>query len=117
LNNGSGSPVRVAYYRVNTVTNNNWILNAEGGPAQAGAIVLDAETIANGGMLTPQFRMGLMSTARYTLRFDVFGYIETSGASADNEGEVAMTLGTFGVDLTPNLPLNDSKIFLPALAR
>jgi hypothetical protein len=104
LNNESDSPVEVRYYRVNTITNGNWILDAEDGPAQAGAIVLAPQTVNTDATFTPQFR-------------SVFGYVGTSGASAAEDDSAAIELGTFGVELTPNLPSSNARIFLPAVGR
>jgi hypothetical protein len=120
----NGSSVDNLYFRVASLNNGNYLLNADGGPSQVGSQVSVAASSLPGGnnlwdateTLTQDFSVGMMVAARLQFRVDVYAVTVSAGdADSDPADEL---LGSFLIELDPAAaPDAVYHLYLPATQR
>jgi lysophospholipase L1-like esterase len=119
LTNSSAQPLSNLFFRVTTLSENNVILDADGGPSgEGGKLSVPTGALGENGILDPGealtvvFRIGVMAPRAFTLAFDGFGIV--NGATeplVGGEGDGFRF--QIGED---NLRLN-RPLYLPAISR
>jgi hypothetical protein len=93
----TGSTLRNVSFKVARLTNNNYLLNADGAPSQVGSRLSVSNNALPGGnqlwdkneLLTQNFRIGLLSRNAFVLQLDVYAIVvKAAAADADQEGGV-----------------------------
>lgn len=119
--NDSDAPLSDLFFKVTTLSNNNLLLNAAGGPAGEGAMRLVDGEVAPGGSFEVDFVIGLQEAVPFDFFVDVFGLPADGLAAAIDP----TTADTPAIDLTMTaaelLENNDNgaaeNIYLPLISR
>jgi len=123
----NGAPVRNVSFLVQQLTNNNYLLNADGGPGQVGSKLTVPNTALPGGNqlwdanenLTQDFRIGMMQTKSFSFKVDVYASKPTAEAAAVGQTDITETqdlVGSFEIEVDPEAPLPPSyTLYLPVV--
>ena len=124
-----GNALRNVSFRVAKLTNNNYLLNADGGPGQVGSKISVPNSALPGGNqlwdknepLTQDFRLGLLSNKSFTLQVDVYANkvkvaaAETGGVDPAGTEEL---VDSYLVEVDPEAPVTpDNVIYLPVVVK
>jgi hypothetical protein len=119
----SGSTLNKLYFRVNVLSNNTWLLNADGAPGQVNSRLSVANSALPGGnslwetneTFTQDFRIGVMQAGTVQFRVDV--YTTTGVTAADATGSGDELLGSYYVELDPTASDAAHVVYLPAVSK
>ena len=122
-----GRALRNVSFRVVKLTNNNYLLNADGGPGQVGSKLSLPNSALPGGnqlwdkheLLTQNFRIGLMSRNSFIFQLDVYASkTTTSAANATDTVEAEELVGSYLVEVDPEAAVTaDHTIYLPMVSK
>ncbi|MFN8487452.1 MAG: M60 family metallopeptidase [Caldilineaceae bacterium] len=123
--NNTGAAVKNVYYQVKTLTNGNYLLNANGGPGQVGSTLTVPNSALPAGnqlwdqneLLTQNFRIGLLSRNAFSFRVDVYATVATVVAAAESAPQLALE-DSFIIEIDPDT-MNTTvyRLYLPAALR
>jgi hypothetical protein len=123
-----GNALRNVSFRVTRLTNNNYLLNADGGPGQVGSKLSLPNSALPGGnqlwdkqeRLTQNFRIGLMSRRVFLLLVDVYASkttVTAAGADATGSAETEELVDSYVVEVDPEGAVTlDNRIYLPVVS-
>lgn len=122
-----GMALRNVSFRVVKLTNNNYLLNADGAPGQVGSKLSVSNSALPGGNqlwdkhenLTQDFRIGLLSRSAFTFQVDVYAS-KAAVAAADANGalESEELVDSYLVEVDPEAPVApDNVIYLPVVSK
>jgi len=120
----NGGPVSDIYYQVTTLSNGNYLLNADGAPGQIGSKLSVVNGALPGGNsswdqpedLSQDFKIGVMVAAGFQFRVDVYGVI--AATPTVSSAPAAELLGSYLLELDPTLvDGGDFTIYVPAVNR
>jgi hypothetical protein len=111
-----GVALRNVSFRVVSLSNNNYLLNADGGPGRVGSKLSVPNRNLPGGNqlwdrnenLSQDFRVGLLSRASFRLVLDVYANRVTALAAANGSNSsagVEERIGSITIDLDPATPV------------
>lgn len=124
-----GVGLRNVVFKVASLPNNNYLLNADSGPGQAGSKLSIPNANLPGGNqlwnddenLTQDFRVGLQSRNSFVLLVDVYAVKMPMAAATPNEnnnGENEELIDSFSITIDPEAEVDSSyRLFLPAVSR
>ena len=122
-----GVALRNVYFKVVSLPNNNYLLNADGGPGQVGSKLSVPNANLPGGNqlwdknenLTQDFRVGLLSRSSFILQVDVYANKATVAAAAANGAlESEERVGSYLVEVDPEAPVAPANvIYLPVVTK
>lgn len=103
-----GGSLRNVTFEMQQLTNNNYLLNADGGPGRTGSrLTLPNSALPNGDqqwdlneMLGQNFSIGLMSRSTFSIRVDVYAIATT--VAARTNGLAANLQDSFSLEVDPN---------------
>jgi hypothetical protein len=125
----NGNTLRNVSFRVVRLTNNNYLLNADGAPGQVGSKLSVPNNTLPGGnqlwdkneQLTQNFRIGLMSRGIFVLQVDVYAnVVRTVAAEADQASneESEELVDSFFLDVDPEAPVTtENLLYLPMVGK
>jgi hypothetical protein len=128
IDKNTGNPLRNVSFRVTKLTNNNYLLNANGGPGQVGSRLSVSNSALPGGnqlwdkneQLTQAFRIGLMSRSSFTFQVDVYASKTTvAAAEVDPTGgtEAEELVDSYWVEIDPEVSIPpDNTLYLPVVS-
>lgn len=119
--------LRNVYFQVKSLSNNNYLLNADGGPGQVGSKL----SVPNGNLpggnqlwdknenLLQDFRVGLMQRKSFTLVLNVYATKATATATDQSSSDEADELiDTITIELDPEAPVAPSDtLYLPLVSK
>ena len=118
-----GVALRNVSFKVARLDNNNYLLNADGGPGRVGSKLSVPNANLPGGNqlwdknenLTQDFRVGLLSRNSFILQVDVYANKATvAAADANGAPESEELLGSYLVEVDPEAPVAPANvIYLP----
>ncbi|CAN5759637.1 hypothetical protein BH10CHL1_BH10CHL1_25670 [soil metagenome] len=119
-----GRSLRNITFHVTKLTQDNYLLNADGGPGQVGSILSVPNSALPGSnqlldedeKLIQEFRIGLQSSKRFTFHVDVYAIKVKNVAktAGSNDATTEELVGSFLLDSDPEAPIiHDNLLFLP----
>ena len=81
--NRSATALTDLFFKVQRLSNNNLLLNAEGGPGGVGALRMGPETLSPGTTFLITFQIGLQARAPFTFLVDGYGLPAAGSVGAD----------------------------------
>ena len=115
--NRSATALTNLFFKVQRLSNNNLLLNAEGGPGGVGALRMGPETLSPGATFSITFQIGLQARAPFTFLVDGYGLPAAGSVGADAP---AAALGFTYVATTDEIAVEAERghvIYLPLLSR
>ena len=121
-----GKSLRNVSFRVVKLTQNNYLLNADGGPGQVGSRISVLNSALPGSnqrwdedeKLTQNFRIGLMSRSGFTLQVDVYASkINSNAAGVDStsDPEAEELIDSYLVEVDPEGAV--TVLYLPLVSQ
>ena len=121
-----GKSLRNVSFRVVKLTQNNYLLNADGGPGQVGSRISVLNSALPGSnqrwdedeKLTQNFRIGLMSRSGFTLQVDVYASKTNSnaaGVDSTSDPEAEELIDSYLVDVDPEGAV--TLLYLPLVSQ
>ena len=121
-----GKSLRNVSFRVVKLTQNNYLLNADGGPGQVGSRISVPNSALPGSnqrwdedeKLTQNFRIGLMSRSGFTLQVDVYASKTNSnaaGVDSTSDPEAEELIDSYLVDVDPEGAV--TLLYLPLVSQ
>ncbi|MCX6046416.1 MAG: hypothetical protein NT075_15020, partial [Chloroflexi bacterium] len=119
--------LRNVSFRVVSLTQGNYLLNADGGPGQVGSKLSVPNNALPGGnqrwdkneLVTQNFRLGLLSTKSFLFQVDVYANkvtVTAAGAESPTSAETEELVGSFLVDANPEAVIRPAnQIYLPLI--
>lgn len=122
-----GVALRNVSFKVARWDNNNYLLNADGGPGQAGSkLSVPNATLPGGNQLWDQhenlmqdFRVGLLSRRSFILLVDVYANkVAVTAADANGALESEELVDSYLVEVDPAAPIAQTNlIYLPVVSK
>lgn len=123
--NNTGAALKNVAYQVKTLTNGNYLLNADRGPGQVGSTLTVPNSALPGGnqlwdpteLLSQNFRIGLLSRSAFSFRVDVYATVATTVAAAGNAPSTELQ-DSFVIEIDPEaMSTTVYRLYLPVALR
>lgn len=113
--NQSDAELSGLFFKVQRLTNNNRLLNAEGVVGGVGAVVAAPNPLPAGAPVTVTFRIGLQERAPFTFLVDSYGMPTTAVTTALDPAQVGFTYTPVADELTSSTG-EEAVIYLPLVS-